>query len=63
MLVKDIAGLYIPQLDHVTISPAATPASGDQTMTYRMGGASGRIVATVTLTFDADRNLTTIARG
>jgi len=63
MLVQDIAGLYIPPHDYVAISPAETPASGDQTLTYRNGGASGIVVATLTLSFDANRNLTTIARS
>jgi len=41
MLVQDIAGLYIPQHDYISISPTAAPSTGDQAITYKLGGASG----------------------
>lgn len=62
MIVRDISGIGIPPHNYVSISPAATPASGTQTITYRNGGASGNVVATLTLTYDANRDLTSVER-
>ena len=48
--VRNIAGLNIPQHDHV----ACTYYSGTnnlQTVTYREGGAAGTVVATVNFTY------------
>jgi len=46
-----IRGLEIPAHDHITINPPAAPTNSDQTITYRSGGASGTVVATVTITY------------
>jgi hypothetical protein len=51
MLVQDIAGLYIPQHDYISISPTAAPTNGNQVVTYKSGGASGNTVATLTITY------------
>ena len=61
MLVQDIAGLYIPQHDYISISPSAAPTDGDQTITYKIGGASGTTVATLTVTYVGD-NVSTVVR-
>jgi len=61
MLVQDIAGLYIPQHDYISISPSAAPTDGDQTITYKFGGASGSTVATLTVTYVAG-NVSTVVR-
>ena len=61
MLVQDIAGLYIPQHDYISISPTAAPSTGDQTITYKLGGASGTTVAVLTVTYDA-ANVSTVVR-
>ena len=61
MLVQDIAGLYIPPHDYISISPTAAPSTGDQTITYKKGGASGTTVAVLTVTYDAG-NVSTVVR-
>ena len=47
MLVQDIAGLYIPQHDYVSLTyVAAGNGIGEiETITYKQGGASGNTVA------------------
>lgn len=54
--VPTISGLAIPAYDHE--SHTYTGANPTSTV-YRQGGASGRIVATVTRTFDGSGNLLT----
>ena len=44
-------GLNVPAHDYISLSPAAPPTDGDQTVTYRRGGAAGDIVATLTVTY------------
>ena len=49
MLVKDIAGLYIPPHDCVEL---VNNSAGDPTsITYKSGGSSGTTVAVLTLTY------------
>jgi len=62
MLVQDIAGLYIPQHDYISISPSAAPTDGDQTITYKIGGASGSTVAILTVTY-VSGNVSTVVRN
>jgi hypothetical protein len=55
-LTSVLNGLAIPPYDH----EAHTYTDNNPTTSvYRVGGASGRIVATVTRTFDDDDNLLT----
>jgi hypothetical protein len=44
-------GLNIPAHNYVAFSPAGIPTDGDQTVTFRQGGPSGTVVATLTLTY------------
>ncbi len=44
-------GLNIPAHDYISFAPATAPSDGDQVITYRRGGASGSIVAALTLTY------------
>lgn len=53
-----IPGLSIPEHDHITLDPPSQPT----TITYRQGGASGAVVATVTLTWSGS-DLATVARA
>tara|TARA_B100002052_G_scaffold228597_1_gene211150 strand:- start:2203 stop:2391 length:189 start_codon:yes stop_codon:yes gene_type:complete len=62
MLVQDIAGLYIPPHDYISITPTAAPSTGTQTITYKEGGASGTTVATLTITY-AGGNVSTVVRS
>lgn len=48
--VRNIAGLNIPQHDHVACAYYAG-TNNLQTVTYREGGAGGTVVATVTFTY------------
>ena len=63
MLVQDIAGLYIPQHDYVTMTYVASGNGvGEiETITYKLGGASGTTVAVLTVTYDAG-NVSTVVR-
>lgn len=53
-----IPGLSIPEHDHITLSPASQPT----TITYRQGGATGVVVATVTLTYTGT-DVATVSRA
>jgi hypothetical protein len=53
-------GLEIPTHDYI----ANTYTGSDLTQTvFRRGGASGKIVATLTLTYDGSSNLLTVTRS
>lgn len=58
MLVQDIAGLYIPPHDFVSIAyRTGSPGNGEiGTVTYKSGGSSGTTVAELTLGYDANTN-------
>jgi hypothetical protein len=64
MLVQDIAGLYIPQHDYVSLTyVAAGNGVGEiETITYKQGGASGNTVAVTTLTYDANNKVVTLTK-
>ena len=64
MLVQDIAGLYIPPHDFISLTYVS---SGDgageiQTVTYKSGGSSGTTVAVTTLAYDANNKLISITK-
>lgn len=46
-------GLNLPAHDYISFAPAAAPSDDDQVITYRKGGVSGTVVATLTLTYVA----------
>jgi hypothetical protein len=53
-------GLEIPTHDYI----ANTYTGSDLTQTvFRRGGASGKIVATLTLTYDGSNNLLTVTKS
>ena len=61
--VKQMAqGFHIPEYDYLEFSPAAAPATGNQIITYKTGGASGTTVATLTLTYSSS-NLVSVAKS
>lgn len=64
MLVQDIAGLYIPQHDYVSLT-YVTSGNGVgeiETVTYKSGGASGTTVAVTTLAYDSNNNLISLTK-
>jgi hypothetical protein len=61
-LVRDVGGLSIPTYDYVGITPPAAPTNGDQVLVYRIGGSSGTVVATLTLTY-VSGELSSVARS
>lgn len=62
-IVQDIGGLSIPPYDYVGITPPATPTDGTpQVYTFKTGGASGSVVATLTLTY-VSGELSSVARS
>ena len=65
MLVQDIAGLYIPQHDYVTMTyVAAGNGVGEiETITYKEGGASGATVAVLTLGYNASNKLVSVTKA
>jgi hypothetical protein len=66
--VRNIAGLNVPQHDHISVS-YYTPTNNIQTVTYKEGGASGQTVATLTFSYTTnppttdDANLATVTRS
>ena len=61
-LVQDVGGLSLPTYDYVGINPPAAPTNDDQVYTFKTGGASGTVVATLTLTF-VSGELSSVARS
>jgi hypothetical protein len=53
-------GLQIPGHDHISLSYTASNLTG---VVYRRGGASGTIVATLTLAYDGGNNLISVAKS
>jgi hypothetical protein len=53
-------GLEIPTHDYIVNTYDA--ANNLLTVNYKRGGASGKIVATLTMTYDAANNLMTVTR-
>ena len=64
MLVQDIAGLYIPPHDYISLTyVAAGNGLGEiETVTYKSGGASGITVAITTLAYDSNNKLISITK-
>ncbi len=60
-LVRDVGGLSIPTYDYVSFSPAATPSTGPQDVVFKVGGAAGTTVATLTLNY-VSGSLSSVAR-
>ena len=56
-LVQRTGGMFIPPHDHVTNTYTGSNLTQ---VVYRRGGATGQIVATQTLTYDASDNLETV---
>ena len=56
-LVQRTGGMFIPPHDHVT---NIYTGSNLTQVVYRRGGATGKIVATQTLTYDVSGNLETV---
>ena len=61
-IVQDVGGLFIPTYDYVGITPPAAPTNGDQVLVHRIGGSSGTVVATLTLTY-VSGELSSVARS
>lgn len=64
MLVQDIAGLYIPPHDFISLTyVAAGNGVGEiETVTYKSGGSSGTTVAVTTLAYNASNQLISITK-
>lgn len=60
--VPIIQGLEIPAHDYIGISPSTAPSTGNQTITYKTGGAGGTTVATLTLAF-VSGNLASVTKS
>ena len=65
MFVQDYAGLYIPPHNYVALTYVATGngAGEIETITYKDGGASGAVVATLTLAYDGTNKLTSVTKA
>ena len=60
-----VASLVPEEYDYIALT-YVTSGNGTgeiETVTYRSGGASGTVVATLTLTYDASDNLETVTRS
>lgn len=64
MLVQDIAGLYIPPHDFISLTyvPSGNGVGEIQTVTYKSGGASGTTVAVTTLAYNSSNKLVSITK-
>ncbi len=62
--LEAIAGLVTDPYDYVALTyVAAGNGAGEiETVTYKTGGAGGLTVATITITYDADDNISTITK-
>ena len=58
--VITMAGLNIPLHDYFTCSYTGSNLTG---ITFKAGGSSGDIVATVVLTYDGSNNLLTVTKS
>jgi len=54
-----VQGLEIPGHDYISMSYTGSNVTG---VVYKLGGASGTTVATLTLTYDANDNLLTATK-
>lgn len=64
--VKAIAGgLVTSQYDYIALTyvPSGNGVGQIQTVTYKTGGSAGTTVATLTLTYDASSNLSTVTKS
>jgi hypothetical protein len=56
-----IPGLAIPEHDRIECSNYTGTNPG--TLVFKQGGAAGTVVATLTLTYDGNGNLTTVTKS
>ena len=54
-----IPGLAIPEHDYVSLTYTGTNAT---TIVYKQGGSGGATVATLTMTYDGNNNVTSITK-
>ena len=55
-----IAGLAIPEHNRIELTYTGVNPT---TIVYKQGGASGTVVATLTLTYDGNNNVLTVTRS
>ena len=55
-----VTGLEIPEHDYIDLSYTGTNLTG---VVYKTGGASGTTVATLTLAYDGNDNLTSVTKS
>lgn len=55
-----IPGLAIPEHDYVSLTYSGTNLTG---VVYKAGGVSGTTVATLTLAYDGNGNLTSVTKS
>jgi hypothetical protein len=58
--VPTIEGLSIPEHDYISLSYTGENLTG---VVYKSGGSSGETVATLTLTYDGNSNLTSVTKS
>ena len=58
--VNALSGLEIPPHDHIALSYTGSNLTG---VVYKDGGVSGTTVATLTLTYDGNNNLTGVTKA
>tara|TARA_B100000902_G_scaffold394828_1_gene452006 strand:+ start:240 stop:443 length:204 start_codon:yes stop_codon:yes gene_type:complete len=63
-LVENTAGLFVPEHDYVSMTYVASGngAGEVETITYKRGGASGTVVAVLTLAYNSDNKMTSITK-
>ena len=66
MLTKNIDGFYIPHHDHISLTYVTSGNNGAgeiATTTFKKGGPSGTVVATLTFSYDANNNLVSVTKA
>tara|TARA_R100001443_G_scaffold33297_1_gene47221 strand:+ start:48 stop:251 length:204 start_codon:yes stop_codon:yes gene_type:complete len=63
-LVENTEGLHVPSHDYVSMTyvSSGNGAGEVETITYKVGGASGAVVAVLTLAYNSDNKMTSITK-
>lgn len=65
LVFKNVSGLVTQAYDYIALTyvPSGNGAGEIQTVTYKIGGASGAVVATITLSYDSSNKLSGITKS
>ncbi len=62
--VREVSGLVPKEYDHVLLTYDSPPNENDIVqVTYKVGGSGGTTVAVLSITYDANRNISSVTRA